>query len=1031
MAQRGVCKLDSYPVSWLPVESASRLPRALRGYRQECLHVCGTYGRDKFAAMRSSRWPVGVFYLIAFASFAADPVFVTIPSISGALVIDGRLDDAAWERSRVFPLTSSEFSSPFPEGGEIRIATRGAYLCLSARIPEPNRVIAHSTGRNPNWWQEDLVTWNIRVQDTAARRHPNLSFTVNALGAYRVQGASGMESLEGEKVLVASKIGAKEWAVEAAVPLERFGTIGFIDVQRIRAPRTDAPELHWYWPAMNERATFQFTAFSSDPVPDFRPVILRSRNDSPARQPAAALTQIPRNVWTEAQRNQLQVSHMLSNSLRSRMSHIADQERSAWQQVHSREAWERFRDPRIDALRNSIGPMPERTPLHAVVTRRANFGDGFVIRNVVYESRPGLVVTANLYSPERPSGKIPAIVVIHSHHAPKTQSELQDLGMTWARAGTAVLVMDQLCAGERSQSQPWPRESYYGRYALGNQLLLAGESLMQWMVWDLIRSIDFLLEQPEIDPRRIILLGAVAGGGDPAAVTAALDQRVAAVIPFNFGEAGPEEHYTEGPRGYDFETAWPGWGEWETSRCLPRSSIDQFFPWLICASVAPRPFLFSFEIAWPEDVEHEPIWARYRKVFELYGAGDHLREVHGFGPYPGPGEVTNVGTLLRQRIDPILQKWLQVSPPAAEYHNLRPDSELMCLTPAIAAERKPKPAAAIAVNLARQRLVLARSKLSAVPEQERLNALRVALKNRLGNIEPLAKPSIQALWEKSIGVATVEALAVETESGITLPVLLLKPGHTPNIPAPVILALAEGGKQQFLDERGDDILTLLRHGIAVCLPDLRGTGEIASTKSRGPGAMEPAATEFMLGDTLPGARLKDARTILRYLTSRRDIDSARILIWGDSLADANPDDFAFDQSDMQEPGPFVQHQAEPMGALLALLTGLYEDRVTAVAARGGLLSFTSVIEDRFCHVPQDAIVPGILTVADIADIVAAQKSRPLLLDRFVDGRNKIAGKARLESEFAGALTASRNLVLRDSGGDAELTSWLVDHCAVK
>jgi hypothetical protein len=73
----------------------------------------------------------------------------------------------------------------------------------------------------------------------------------------------------------------------------------------------------------------------------------------------------------------------------------------------------------------------------------------------------------------------------------------------------------------------------------------------------------------------------VAGGGDPAAVTAALDRRVAAVIPFNFGEAGPEGHYTLGPRGYDFDTAWPGWGEWETTRSLPRSAVDQFFPWCL------------------------------------------------------------------------------------------------------------------------------------------------------------------------------------------------------------------------------------------------------------------------------------------------------------------------------------------------------------------------------------------------------------------------------------------------------------------
>ena len=46
-----------------------------------------------------------------------------------------------------------------------------------------------------------------------------------------------------------------------------------------------------------------------------------------------------------------------------------------------------------------------------------------------------------------------------------------------------------------------------------------------------------------MDKERIIILGAVAGGGDTAAVTAALDPRVAAVAAFNFGGPEPETAY--------------------------------------------------------------------------------------------------------------------------------------------------------------------------------------------------------------------------------------------------------------------------------------------------------------------------------------------------------------------------------------------------------------------------------------------------------------------------------------------------------
>ena len=101
---------------------------------------------------------------------------------------------------------------------------------------------------------------------------------------------------------------------------------------------------------------------------------------------------------------------------------------------------------RVEGL---AGTFPPRTPLRAEVVRQRDYGDGFALENVIFESRPGLVVTANLYLPSKLTGRIPAIVVVHSHHFPKVQSELQDLGMTWARSGVAVLIMDQLGSGER------------------------------------------------------------------------------------------------------------------------------------------------------------------------------------------------------------------------------------------------------------------------------------------------------------------------------------------------------------------------------------------------------------------------------------------------------------------------------------------------------------------------------------------------------------------------------------------------------
>ena len=203
---------------------------------------------------------------------------------------------------------------------------------------------------------------------------------------------------------------------------------------------------------------------------------------------------------------------------------------------------------------------------------------------------------------------MPGILIVHAHHTPKDHGELQDMGMTWARAGCLVLVMDQLGHGERRQhpfvdassfARPYrvSRQDYHFRYDNGIQCHLAGESLVGWMVWDLHRGVDLLLSRQGIDPQRIVLLGAVAGGGDPSAIAAALDERIAAVVPFNFGGPQPVPHYPFPP---DQEPVWDyaGGGSWESTRNLRRSAADGFHPWLIVAAAAPRRLIYAHEFAW-------------------------------------------------------------------------------------------------------------------------------------------------------------------------------------------------------------------------------------------------------------------------------------------------------------------------------------------------------------------------------------------------------------------------------------------------
>src|SRR6185436_929348 len=141
-------------------------------------------------------------------------------------------------------------------------------------------------------------------------------------------------------------------------------------------------------------------------------------------------------------------------------------------------------------------------------------------------------------------------------------------------------------------------------------------------------------------------------------------------------------------------------------------------------------------------------------------------------------------------------------------------------------------------------------------------------------------------------------------------------------------------------------------GVAVGLPDVRGTGETSpeGSRDRQTEATSLSATELMLGGTLLGARLRDLRSVFAWLRTRAEVDGARVALWGDSFAPVNPAGFADPLIGEERP----PHQSEPLGVLLGLLGALFEDDVKAIVARGGFAGYQALLRDRFCYVPHDA-----------------------------------------------------------------------------
>lgn len=745
---------------------------------------------------------------------------------------------------------------------------------------------------------------------------------------------------------------------------------------------------------------------------------------------------------------------MLSDDLRTRRTEANRRDREAWRKLSSREEWEKFRDERIAALGRSLGAEGPRGPLKLRSLKMIE-GDGFRIENIVFESRPGVTVTANLYSPAKPTDSMPGLLLCHSHHRPKIDGELQDMGMIFARAGCLVLVMDQLGHGERRQ-HPFAtekdfdgafrpsRQDYFFRYNIGMQLHLVGESLIGWMAHDLSRGVDVLLARPGIDPKRIILMGAVAGGGDPAAVAAALDKRIAAAVPFNFGGPQPENTY---PLPDDSEESFNmfGGGSWESTRNLRRSIGDGFPPWVIVGSLAPRGLIYAHEFSW--DRERDPVWKRLETIFGWYDARDRLAFTHGYGKVTlsssEASHCNHIGAAHRKLIYPALEKWFGIPAPQEEYRNRREASELLCLSSPGGAEIAMPPLHSV-LRLMVQDGEAERDRV--VPKattEERAASLRKAWAERLGGVDvpAVSKVVLRGKKEASDGELPfhVERYTVEVERGILVPVLLLtsyrkRAADSETEKRPLVVCVAQAGKAAFLRERSERLAELLKSGAAVALPDVRGTGETAvgSDRARSSAATSLSSSELMHGGTLVGVQLRDVRTILAMLRKRQDIDPARIAIWGDSFAPLNDREVRVPLDAEKQP-----RLAEPLGHLLALFAGLYEpDLAAVVSARGGLVSLASLLESPFPCIPHDALIPGALMAGDLDDLSTAIVPRPMWLGGLVDQHNHPAEPPGQEGQrsllprtikVSQARGAPASLTVRpDDQPGPEVTAWLIE-----
>lgn len=283
--------------------------------------------------------------------------------------------------------------------------------------------------------------------------------------------------------------------------------------------------------------------------------------------------------------------------------------RHAFNGIANLEDWKRRRPEVRRRLLDMLGldPMPARTPLNARITGEFQ-RDGYRVQNIVFESRPRLYVTGNLYLPAAGrDSKHPAVVYV-SGHAPGpagAKAQYQHHGVWFAKNGFVALLLDTIEFGEIPGI-------HHGVHDLGMwHWLSLGYTPGSVEVWNAIRALDYLETRPEVDATRAGVTGR-SGGGAISWFTAAVDERFKAAAPVHgTWSAGPH-----------------------VAGDVVRENCDCIYYWntyqmdlpLAAALIAPRPLMIvnarkdeSFPPA-----GYEPVHECLRPVYGWYGAPEKL-----------------------------------------------------------------------------------------------------------------------------------------------------------------------------------------------------------------------------------------------------------------------------------------------------------------------------------------------------------------------------------------------------------------------
>jgi dienelactone hydrolase len=290
-----------------------------------------------------------------------------------------------------------------------------------------------------------------------------------------------------------------------------------------------------------------------------------------------------------------------------------------------------------------LGDFPAKEPLNVSAVRRKEEA-GRVIEWVTYQTEAGDSVPAVLLIPRHRTPPLPGVFCHHQHAGEYDLGKSEVLGWSGneqqayaaelCARGYVCLAADTIGFEERGHARLSGAE--YERF-VAHELLLKGFTLQGKMIWDVMRGIDYLASRPEVDSKRIGMIGHSLGAVETW-FSMALEPRIrvgaASCGTTTYGAvlAGERQH------NYGFYV--PGILKW--------GDIAE-----VVSMIAPRPFLIlageqdrGFPVSGAREVA-----ARAGMLYRRLGAAEALELFVS----PGPHEFSHE---MRQRAYHWFDRWL-------------------------------------------------------------------------------------------------------------------------------------------------------------------------------------------------------------------------------------------------------------------------------------------------------------------------------------------------------------------------------------